>query len=123
MWGHGRSPAKLAAQDLPHAALVDVLDGCLEHRPDERLTFAQLEPRLGKIAKEMEEMSRRLGALREFLAAQGMAEHVEALVADGVEGCEDLVHLDEEDLKALGLSKIKSRKVLHAIAGMPAVHQ
>jgi len=48
-------PSDVDRRDLPHPDLKDVIDGCLKYRKDERFTFAQIEKRLARILKQMQE--------------------------------------------------------------------
>ena len=105
-------PNKVKRRDLPHPAIQDVIEGCLEYRAVERLTFAQIEIRLAKILKEMEDMDLKLKELSQFLDSLDLLEHFDTFVTDGAKCKEDLVYVTVEDLMKLGIHKITARKLV-----------
>ena len=85
----------------------------------ERFTyFVQIEVRLSKILKEMLEKKEKRMALTVFLNELGLLDCLDTFLKDGVECKEDLRHIREEDLRELGLNKVKARKVAEAFAGI-----
>lgn len=47
-------PNELKVNELPHPRIKGIVEGCLEYRPAERFTFAQIELMLAKVMKEMD---------------------------------------------------------------------
>ena len=47
-------PNELKVNELPHPRIKGIVEGCLEYRPAERFTFAQIELLLAKVLKEMD---------------------------------------------------------------------
>ena len=111
-------PIDVARKELPHPGLKEVIDGCLEYRAAERFTFAQIEVRVSKILKEMLEKKEKRMALTVFLNELGLLDCLDTFLKDGVECKEDLRHIREEDLRELGLNKVKARKAAEAFAGI-----
>jgi serine/threonine protein kinase len=60
-------PNEVYGHDLPHPNIKEVIDGCLEFRPDERFTFSQIEVRLSKILKTMRASQQHTTKLQSFL--------------------------------------------------------
>ena len=48
----------------------------------------------------------------------GLLDCLDTFLTDGVECKEDLRHIREEDLRELGLNKVKARKAAEAFAGI-----
>ena len=48
----------------------------------------------------------------------GLLDCLDTFLKDGVECKEDLRHIREEDLRELGLNKVKARKAAEAFAGI-----
>ena len=57
-------------------------------------------------------------ALVIFLNDLGLLDCLDVFLTDGVECKEDLRHIREEDLRELGLNKVKARKAAEAFAGI-----
>mgnify|MGYP001420147641 CR=1 FL=1 len=91
-----------------------MIEGCLEYRAVERLTFAQIEIRLAKILKEMEDMDNKMKELSQFLDSLDLLEHFDTFVTDGAKCKEDLVYVTVEDLMKLGVRKITAKRSVAA---------
>jgi serine/threonine protein kinase len=104
-------PNTLDVDNLPHPGIKDVVEGCVEFRPGERYTFEQIAVKLARILKEVEATE-----LRSFLKRHNIGSYYNQFVAKGVENKQGLVKIEMDDLIEMGLSKIKSKKLLRVIA-------
>ena len=104
-------PNTLDVKDLPHPGIKEVVEGCVEFRPEERYAFEQIVVKLSKILKEVEAKE-----LRSFLKRHNIGSYYNQFVAKGVENKQDLIQIEMGDLIEMGLSKIKSKKMLRIIA-------
>ena len=104
-------PNTLDVDELPHPGIKDVVEGCVEFRPGERYTFEQIAVKLARILKEVEATE-----LRSFLKRHNIGSYYNQFVAKGVENKQGLVQIEMGDLIEMGLSKIKSKKLLRVIA-------
>lgn len=109
-------PNALDVNDLPHPGIKEVVEGCVEFRPEERHTFEQIEVKLAKILKEVEATSQQSKELRSFLKRHNIGRCYDKLVADGITSKEDLMHVTVEDLTGLGVKKFEARKVVAAFS-------
>ena len=109
-------PNTLDANDLPHPGIKEVVEGCVEFRPEERYRFEQIEVKLAKILKEVEATSQQSKELRSFLKRHNIGSYYNQFVAKGVENKQDLIQIEMSDLIEMGISKIKSKKLLRIIA-------
>ena len=104
-------PNTLDVNDLPHPGIKEVVEGCVEFRPGERYTFEQIEVKLAKIWKEVKATE-----LRSFLKRHNIGSYYNQFVAKGVENKQDLIQIEMGDLIEMGISKMKSKKLLRIIA-------
>ena len=118
-------PNTLKAEELPHPRIKDIVEGCLEFRPIERYTFAQVELKLAKVLKEMESMAKRdkenkavalSEELRLFLESNGLGDYFDQFVEDGVTCKDDLVLFTSDDLMGYGMKKMSARKAMKLFA-------
>ena len=109
-------PNTLDVDNLPHPGIKEVVEGCVEFRPEERYAFEQIVVKLSKILKEVEATSHQEKELRAVLKQHSIGQYYDELVADGVASREDLVYVTVEDLVGLGVKKIEARKVVAAFS-------
>ena len=109
-------PNTLNVNDLPHPAIKDVVEGCVEFRPGERYTFEQIEVKLSNILKQVETTSQQEKELRGVLKRHNIERCYDKLVADGITSKEDLVDVTVEDLVGLGMKKFEARKAVRAFS-------
>ena len=76
-------PKKINCSDLPHPAIKEIIDGCLEYHASERFTFGQIEKRMFQILTEMEETEEKTKELRRYLNDIHLIELIEKLIAEG----------------------------------------
>ena len=81
-------PNEVHGHDLPHPNIKEVIDGCLEFRPDERFTFSQIEVRLSKILKLMQASQQHTTKLQNFLEHNDHQKHWEIDAKELVLGVE-----------------------------------
>ena len=118
-------PNTLKVEELPHPRIKDIVEGCLEFRPIERYTFAQVELKLAKVLKEMESTAKRdkenkavalSEELRLFLESNGLGDYFDQFVEDGATCKDDLVLFTSDDLLGYGMKKLRARKAMKLFA-------
>ena len=112
-------PNTLDVKDLPHPGIKEVVEGCVEFRPEERNAFEQVVVKLSKILKELEATSQQEEELRSMLKQHNIGRYYDNLVADGITSKEDLMYLTVKDLVGMGMKKFEARKVVGAFSSQP----
>jgi len=123
------SPLALELKDVPHEDVLRVVEDCLQAKGKNRPTMKEVERRLTKVLKSCtqggggkikrqglratEEAQRKL---RSFLDRNMIGSYYNQFVAEGINSKQDLIQIEMSDFIEMGISKIKSKKLLRIIA-------
>ena len=118
---------------VPQEDVLGVIEDCLQFDPRKRPTMKEVERQLTDVLKrcrkggegEGETKRREQGVrateaaqkkLRSFLDRNNVGSYYSQFVAEGVQNKQDLIQIEMSDLIEMGISKIKSKKLLRIIA-------